>query len=102
MHAVCTLCPCPADIDECATGSHSCEHSCQDSVGSYFCLCDSGYFLNENGHSCEGQGNESPIQIAIEDHRKCLQAFAHSPCLRTQIKWQSLVYSFSVVDVAVY
>ena len=51
------LCPCSADVDECATGNHSCQHGCQDSVGSYFCLCNSGFFLSDDGRGCEGNGH---------------------------------------------
>ena len=36
---------CNADIDECAVGNGSCEHSCVNTEGSYFCGCDDGYVL---------------------------------------------------------
>lgn len=44
---------CP-DIDECATGSHQCSHTCQNTVGSYTCTCPTGYTLS-NGRVCTGE-----------------------------------------------
>ena len=43
------------DIDECETGQHTCEHSCNNTEGSYTCYCDDGFRLNtENNHGCDG------------------------------------------------
>lgn len=54
-HSAHTPCPCYADIDECASGTDSCAHSCQDSIGSYICLCNAEFILSEDGRSCEGK-----------------------------------------------
>ena len=42
----------PLDIDECASGTDACAHSCQDTQGSYTCSCRSGYALNADGRTC--------------------------------------------------
>ena len=42
------------DIDECVESNGGCQHICKNIVGSYQCLCDSGYALGPNEHSCEG------------------------------------------------
>lgn len=41
--------------DECALGEHSCEHSCENTLGSYRCTCESGFDLHSNRHACETQ-----------------------------------------------
>ena len=41
-----------SDIDECEQGMSDCEQTCQNTVGSYFCECNSGFLLN--GDVCEG------------------------------------------------
>ena len=42
------------DKDECATGEHDCQQICFNTPGSYMCLCDTGYQLGTDGHTCEG------------------------------------------------
>ena len=39
------------DIDECSEG-HSCQQDCINTLGSYTCLCNSGYTLASDGRSC--------------------------------------------------
>ena len=52
------------DIDEC-NGSHSCEQECINSPGSFICSCRHGYSLDEDGRTCnlEGESNLSPCWI---------------------------------------
>lgn len=40
------------DIDECQFSD--CEHECNNSIGSFECLCYSGYSLDVNGFNCTG------------------------------------------------
>ncbi|KAI6650448.1 Sushi, von Willebrand factor type A, EGF and pentraxin domain-containing protein 1-like [Oopsacas minuta] len=42
---------CEQDVDECAN-SNICDHSCTNSYGSYECSCDTGYYLDLDGSSC--------------------------------------------------
>ena len=42
-----------SDIDECATGAHSCEFSCENTDNGYNCVCDPGY--EGDGVTCVGK-----------------------------------------------
>ena len=42
-----------SDIDECA--ANPCDQFCQNIPGSYECSCDSGYTLNSDFHTCDGE-----------------------------------------------
>ena len=48
-----------SDINECAVGDGGCEHSCNNTLGSYICLCDEGYELNDDNHTCKGRQTTS-------------------------------------------
>lgn len=41
-----------SDIDECWEQNGGCEGSCENTVGSYHCLCSPGYQLNYDNHTC--------------------------------------------------
>ena len=41
------------DLNECAYAD--CEQACKNTVGSYYCYCNSGYTLNSNEESCDGK-----------------------------------------------
>ena len=43
-----------ADINECKYNNGGCDHTCNNQEGSYNCLCDAGYTLEENGLGCSG------------------------------------------------
>ena len=42
------------DINEC-DDIHKCEYKCNNTPGSFKCLCPSGYQLKADGTSCEGE-----------------------------------------------
>lgn len=46
-----------SDIDECAIDRSLCQPygSCENRPGSYVCVCNHGYALAEDKHSCEGE-----------------------------------------------
>ena len=44
-----------ADINECDTEEHGCMHICNNTEGSYECLCEDGYELTEDGRNCTGK-----------------------------------------------
>ena len=41
------------DIDECKQGNGECEHTCTNTIGSYYCTCKTGYQLSKEKH-CSG------------------------------------------------
>ena len=50
LHTLQQLC-CVADINECE-GSHPCHQVCEDTEGSFFCSCNSGFRLLEDDINC--------------------------------------------------
>ena len=44
-----------ADINECTLGTHRCVQTCTNTAGSYTCGCNTGYMLNSNGFTCDGE-----------------------------------------------
>ena len=42
------------DIDECSKGISGCTQGCINSVGSYFCTCQTGYYLDSDNTTCLG------------------------------------------------
>ena len=48
LHSLCV------DVDECTTGNGGCHHNCNNTVGSYHCHCRTGYTLDSDGRSCNG------------------------------------------------
>ena len=44
-----------SDIDECALNISECTHNCTNTIGSYYCLCYSGYQLAANQKNCSGK-----------------------------------------------
>ena len=43
------------DINECADSNGGCNQTCINSDGSYVCLCGSGWLLNADNHTCDGE-----------------------------------------------
>ena len=43
------------DVDECTAGTSGCMEHCQNTRGSFYCVCPKGYFLQSDGVSCKGQ-----------------------------------------------
>ena len=41
-----------ADIDECATNFSGCNQACNNTNGSFHCICDDGYALSADGKTC--------------------------------------------------
>ena len=42
------------DVDECALDNGFCEHSCNNTIGSYHCTCNDGFILLEDDRGCTG------------------------------------------------
>ena len=43
------------DINECSLGISGCTHGCRNDVGKYHCICQTGYELVDDNHTCVGQ-----------------------------------------------
>ena len=43
------------DIDECTQDIDGCEHNCNNTVGSFYCSCNTGYALTLDGKNCTGR-----------------------------------------------
>ena len=43
------------DINECSTSNGGCTQTCQNTAGSYYCVCGTGYSLASNNHGCDGE-----------------------------------------------
>ncbi|CAJ0566031.1 unnamed protein product, partial [Mesorhabditis spiculigera] len=41
------------ELDECHSGTHPCEHICENTVGGFRCKCEIGFSLREDGRTCE-------------------------------------------------
>lgn len=41
-----------SDTDECLFNNGGCQHICVNTVGSYECRCNDGFFLSDNQHTC--------------------------------------------------
>lgn len=54
-----------SDIDECAADRSLCQPFglCENRPGSYVCVCNHGYVLSEDKHSCEGKSARSPSAL---------------------------------------
>ena len=45
------------DVDECANNNGGCSQMCMNSDGSFKCECRSGYQLDRNGITCNGESS---------------------------------------------
>ena len=52
------------DINECNQGNGGCEHTCNNTIGSYYCTCNTGYQLSKGKH-CSGNNNLALICYII-------------------------------------
>ena len=43
-----------SEINECDNGDQDCQQLCINTVGSYKCACEHGYFLKSDGKTCLG------------------------------------------------
>ena len=52
------------DVDECTQNIHNCEHTCENTVGSFLCGCNAGYELTSDGRTCQGM-NMHKLNIPV-------------------------------------
>ena len=43
------------DIDECSEGISGCSQVCSNTIGNYRCICQNGYQLDSDNHTCLGK-----------------------------------------------
>jgi len=56
---------CVSDVDECETGLAACAHSCQNTPGSFSCVCKPGYELGSDSRKCY---RERPFSLFTSEH----------------------------------
>lgn len=86
-----------SDVDECAADRSLCQPygSCENRPGSYMCVCNHGYVLSEDKHSCERKLAPIPsaaLQIRSHPARKTLLFL---PSFQTQSHFISYINSFA-------
>ena len=75
-----------SDIDECAIGSSGCSQLCNNTIGSYVCLCNPGYQLSSDNESCIGEFKQHKTVISkhitssYADINECLPNGGLGPC----------------------
>ncbi|RVE72626.1 hypothetical protein OJAV_G00039430, partial [Oryzias javanicus] len=60
-------------LDLCKEMDHGCQHVCENSPGSFHCLCHEGYTLNQDGKTC------TAIDLCAEGKHDCEQVCVSSP-----------------------
>ena len=62
------------DINECLTSNGGCDQVCTNTSGSYYCTCNTGFELDADDHTCNGQLQQSlfgSLYIIIVDINEC-------------------------------
>ena len=59
------------DIDECASNNGGCQHTCNNTAGSFYCTCRDGHTLNVNGINCTGECYVYTANIFMYVHDAC-------------------------------
>ena len=47
--------PGPPDVDECTTNNGGCDHTCENTYGTFKCICNEGYALQADGTTCSSE-----------------------------------------------
>ena len=55
-----------SDVDECVASNGGCEQLCNNTIGSFYCSCDTGYQLDVNGSNCTGRPESFMPTIGYE------------------------------------
>ena len=105
---------CIIDINECAEGTHTCQHDCTNVLGSFNCSCRTGFSLASNGFSCNGKNVDNNVHTCFthiykqqtphahthtHKHHMHMHTHTHTTCARTHIhtyNFNSMFFSLSL------
>ncbi|XP_063265782.1 hemicentin-2 isoform X3 [Prinia subflava] len=68
------------DLDECQT-LNQCQHECRNSLGSYHCLCPTGYRLLSNGKTCHDVDECKEGTIQCSSSQMCFNTRGGARCM---------------------
>lgn len=68
------------DVDECEYNSHSCSHSCHNTIGSFTCSCPAGLHLSDDGKTCDDFDECQQEGICGED-LECSNTYGSYKCI---------------------
>ena len=90
----------PLDLDECTTGSHSCDVNsvCQNTVGSYTCSCNAGY--TGDGKPCNGILDNNWGKPRPHESPRFVQKDAVSVSGFTSFVWRPMPIRVKIKNVA--
>ncbi|VDN19242.1 unnamed protein product, partial [Gongylonema pulchrum] len=54
-----------AEVDECKSNAHGCEHRCVNTIGGYECECNIGYSLRPDGKTCQSRALCQPFALVL-------------------------------------
>lgn len=74
------LCSCRLDVDECLAANGGCDHTCQNSAGSFQCFCRRGFRLDEDRQSCIREYQQSG-KLPKSAPSAMLEKHTNLPCL---------------------
>lgn len=83
---------CQNDINECETGQHQCglKIHCQNTIGSYFCQCSSGYELSDSGE-CVDINECNQVGKCDLTQARCVNTPGSFTCQCTKTGFQSVL-----------
>ena len=71
MHIFISILP---DIDECSDGTHNCSQTCTNTEGGFYCGCNTGFVLDDDGATCNGMYTNMSIYHWLCENQSFLSA----------------------------
>ena len=60
------------DVDECSDENDGCSQTCTNTEGSYICGCNTGFVLDSNGATCNGEYYMNHTHMFIQRNIICM------------------------------